>query len=830
MSNSPQSGPWEKYAAQSAPGPWEKYANPNPDLTAQNAVIDKMQADASNPTFSQRFVETMGIPTSLDEAKEMGKEVLKNAATGGVYGAYQATKGAAKGIYEGGKEVGNALIAQDQGKGSTVENLANAAHGVAHGVAQSIPFVGSAGEQVVSDASKGNVGAAAGTLTALGLQGAAFHAAGAEKGAADTETPVKKGYENLIQSISSGRNPEFPDTVQRLAENGHLREWAQTYEPQTVKEGADTLREYKHDWEKKTIEPAVARSPGVTISGDKIAADVSSLKNPILDKIFTDNPKIVNAEAERYAGQDIPLSEVFGPDKLLAKLNAMTKAVEKMSPENKAAAENISSAKAAIDKVASSVREQAYGKLADLGDPAMADVQRDYGAMQELQQVLDKNVSRAELAEAKKPGYKGVPLRAMTRHPLLAGSMAFGAEYLGNPLPLAALPAIEALETYRARASTPNAMFRKAMNNFSNGPELSVPQPLPRRLDAGTSGQADQSGTIPSWQRGMPQSWADPRLRMLYGKEQPALPPADYSSRPGDIPFDRGPRNISPTGSPLVRSVAEPAFQAPASPASNSVRIQDAQGLALEVPAEEINKVLTPEQIMKLKRKSFPLTGDASAIPITPIEPMTHPIEVGASGQPQSLAKHTVQEMLKKSGFERNEQGKYVRVKANVPRETPTLPPNTPTEPLARPEPSSPLGGKKIEAGTVTPPVPKVGDEKVWRSDAEVAAPFEESVREKIRSAPSYPKLLDAYKRSMRSLHGKGDSYTENRIKQTESEPENLLSAHSGIMNAKSARAQTLKSLADAVFRETGLPRQSAGKFRGEDYRIDWRKIEKGSK
>lgn len=102
-------------------------------------------------------------------------------------------------------------------------------------------------------------------------------------------------------------------------------------------------------------------------------------------------------------------------------------------------------------------------------------------------------------------------------------------------------------------------------------------------------------------------------------------------------------------------------------------------------------------------------------------------------------------------------------------------------------------------------------------------APHEEEIAKKIRQAPSYPELLAAYKRHIKSIYGDRERGIEH-IEEAGREPWRLLTAHAGVMNAKSARAQTLEKLANAVFKETKLPRKPVGKFRGENG-VDWDKL-----
>lgn len=96
-----------------------------------------------------------------------------------------------------------------------------------------------------------------------------------------------------------------------------------------------------------------------------------------------------------------------------------------------------------------------------------------------------------------------------------------------------------------------------------------------------------------------------------------------------------------------------------------------------------------------------------------------------------------------------------------------------------------------------------------------------DAAREKIVSAPSWGKLKAAALRYAHSL----SRYTyATTIAGLEKEPEKALTAHAGVMNAKSTACKTLTTLANAVFAETGLPRRPRGMFRGEDG-LDWKRL-----
>lgn len=292
-----------------------------------------------------------------------------------------------------------------------------------------------------------------------------------------TDTPVQaaqKGYQYTIRALR-GTKPNFPKQIERLSERGHMREFAAQQKPTTVREAADGLRDYMDQWENDTIGLAVNRHPGATLLGNNLASAIGRLKNPVLDALFPENSKVIDEEMVRYAGQRIPL-----PDgrELLAKLNAASRALQKMTPESKAAAERASMGKAVLDEVTRSVRRELYGTLDRLGEPGIREARLDYAAMTDLHEVLNRNIPRAERMEAEKPKYLGVFTRGFTYHPLLVPAIAGAVAMEPRVLPaVMAVPAVEALRTYGERAAVPNALLRKAMDKFAQGPERA---PLPK--------------------------------------------------------------------------------------------------------------------------------------------------------------------------------------------------------------------------------------------------------------------------------------------------------------------------------------------------------------
>lgn len=569
--------------------------HPPPDPTEQNAVIDKMQAEASQPTFSERFLSGFGVtPEAIDEAKNNPtKFALKQAGQSLIMGpkaVYDYAKTAGQGIYEGGKEVGNALIAQDQGKGSTVENLVNAAHGVAHGVAQSVPFVGSAGEQVVSDASKGNVGAAAGTLTALGLQGAALRAAGSSpKEVVADEPTTAKVSQHLTNSLSPSRtNQRWAPSVKAAIQSGDLASAVQdakvsdpvtgqlTAEPLKVENRAqfhDALSQRKDSlWKGEVIPKLEAAGP---VPVDK-AAVLKSLVLPEQKSISAKvTPKVydnaVSDQKQFYSG-DYPM-DIAEAQERAQDLNAQLDAFFK-NPSSPETVEARAPKLAAILNERAALNEQINAAVDKMTGSGVADLKKRWGNLKSV----EDQAFRAKVASevSKNPGL------AKAMSPYMVGKLAAGAAMMLTGHVEAAL----ALGTYGAAELGTKIIFDRFRN-------------------------------------------PDSQLKKAVGiLEKMPKAPAAASIAP--------PSSAQPTPSP-VTPVAAP------------------------------------------QAEPVPPRSRVGEIDFTHISP-----------------KRSAESMLKQAGFERNEQGKYVRVKANVPRETPTLPPNIPTEPLARPEPSSPLGGKNV--------------------------------------------------------------------------------------------------------------------------------------
>ncbi len=376
-----------------------------------------------------------------------------------------------------------------------------------HAAASRLPVAGSWLGGAVSEAEKGHVGAA----PQFGLEYAGFKGAGkvapeikARVRTALTTSPIqamREGWKNIAQSLTTGTKFDFPEHMERLFQRGHLKEFTKTFNPDTitVRGAHKILRKYKHKWDSETIGAAIKRHPEGIMSGDAIANEVLTLKEPYLNEIFPEEVKVIEAEAARYAGKQIPIST---GRQLLAKLNAITETLQNKTVEGQVSAERASASKAALAKATEAVRDQLYTTLENLGEKGIRETQRDYGSMSELQDVLASNVMMAERAEASKPGYN-IFERSITRHPWMAGTVgsglvatAIGTGHPGVMAGLAALPVVEAWKTIKERRTTPNAFLQKALKSYAKGPER-APLPTPSEPIPPVSGPSIQSEPAP---------------------------------------------------------------------------------------------------------------------------------------------------------------------------------------------------------------------------------------------------------------------------------------------------------------------------------------------
>ncbi len=148
----------------------------------------------------------------------------------------------------------------------------------------------------------------------------------------------------------------------------------------------------------------------------------------------------------------------------------------------------------------------------------------------------------------------------------------------------------------------------------------------------------------------------------------------------------------------------------------------------------------------------------------------------------------------------------------------PAAPPVEPPKPAAAPAPAPEPAPSAVESREWQT---TARGRDVYKSDVALENAKDEAVVAAMKAAPSYPKLLAAYHRFRRSLSGK--SYVPSVIEQ---HPWKMLDSSSGVMNVKSQMAKTLSSLENAVFAESGLPRNNpSGRFRGGTG-VDWDRVE----
>lgn len=326
-------------------------------------------------------------------------------------------------------------------------------------------------------------------------QVAPFIAGGAalEEVAGKPKFSPEKGFKNLLKGGLSGTGPEFQDLHDELKDSGHLTNLVENpkYDISNAKNATHEnkiLRNYLNDWWDTTIQPAIDRHPNETIKGNDFIPHLSSLLNPVIDSIMPERAQAIQGEMNRFSGKEIPLSDAR---ELLSMLNSANASVEDASPEDAAGILRKSGTKAALDKSTETLRDLINKKLESLDEKGIARANKEYGLVKEFKNKVYDNIQRSNEAEAKKPQYRDVPYRTMSRHKILgpvalaetvAGAGGPGGRGLGAAV-LPALAGFEAVDVHGERASTPNALRKAAYNAYRGGPSVKTPtyEPSPEK-------------------------------------------------------------------------------------------------------------------------------------------------------------------------------------------------------------------------------------------------------------------------------------------------------------------------------------------------------------
>jgi hypothetical protein len=299
--------------------------------------------------------------------------------------------------------------------------------------------------------------------------------------------------QGIKQTASAHVGPEFGERLTRTIQRGHLPEIERQYHPKTVRAAANATLEYANKLQSDVIGPAIKRHPTETISGDAVAKAVQDVFTPEMQKFYPEALNKIGREVGRYAGKPITLPEAHY---LLEKLNAINRSLAKAAPESAAAAQRIDAAKKANMVAADAIREQLYPKLEQLGEPGIADLQKDYGALRTVGEALRSNIARAERIGTGPSLAKS----AFQRHPWLTLVSLGGGYGLHTP----AFAAIPVMEWMMERRATPNATIGRSFGKLRGGAEpmqfagaggeaAGPPQVEmdPRRGPGGGSGEAD---------------------------------------------------------------------------------------------------------------------------------------------------------------------------------------------------------------------------------------------------------------------------------------------------------------------------------------------------
>lgn len=308
------------------------------------------------------------------------------------------------------------------------------------------------GKQVLTGTPEEKVHGAAGATTLLGsllLGSKKAPEVVADTSAAIDASRVARGTQDIRQAASAGADVNFTPNLQRAIGKGYLRDVAAT-KPATMREAAQAVLDRADRIQKEVVQPAIDRHAADTLSGDTLAVAIQNTMTPELEHYYPELRKQIQKDIDRFSGKQVTIEDA---SQLLQRYNAINKSLSEAAPETAAAAQRANIGKAASKAAADNLREQIYSRLEKLGDPGIAEAQRDYGALREVGEILRDNVVRAE-REGKGPGFIE---SAMRRHPYVTlGSL------LGSTLNPAAL-AIPVLQYLVERRGAPNAQIARGI-------------------------------------------------------------------------------------------------------------------------------------------------------------------------------------------------------------------------------------------------------------------------------------------------------------------------------------------------------------------------------
>lgn len=311
------------------------------------------------------------------------------------------------------------------------------------------------------------LGQGTGTVAAAEIGGAATRGAlkGVSKGVDALRSTPESGIRNLTKATTSGVTPDFGPRLRRVVERGHLPEVERQYHPKTVREASTAVLDYADKLQKDVIGPAVARHPTETISNDAVAKAIQDVVSPEMEKFYPESIKPIAREVGRYTNKPITLPDAKF---LLERLNAINRTLSKAAPESAAAARRIDVMKTANTAAADAIRQQLYGKLDQLGEPGIANLQKDYGALRTVGEALRSNITKAERIGTG----PSLARSAFQKHPWLTLAAMGGGYGLHTP----AFAAIPVMEWLMERTQTPNAMTARAFKGIGRGGEVMIPE------------------------------------------------------------------------------------------------------------------------------------------------------------------------------------------------------------------------------------------------------------------------------------------------------------------------------------------------------------------
>ena len=160
-----------------------------------------------------------------------------------------------------------------------------------------------------------------------------------------------------------------------------------------VRQASDRIHDGMTDVILKAGEPIKKiGETGATIDGNKISESILSVIDNDMARRFPERVEAVKGLADRYRGE-IPITEAYAS---LKKLNAELSAYYRGNSSQKFQMESARPLIAQDVQIADMTRELIYDKLAQFSDQSVLELRKDYGALKQVKDAVDRQIVSAE--------------------------------------------------------------------------------------------------------------------------------------------------------------------------------------------------------------------------------------------------------------------------------------------------------------------------------------------------------------------------------------------------------------------------------------------------